>query len=281
MVLAVFYDIDGTIVGNIMPQIVEWHLVKTYQPSRMAAFKQQLIDTLKHNLVRPGFVDFHNGLAGAAPHVECFIYTAADHVWAQFLVPCLEKALDIQFNRPIFTRRHVIEKGKDIFKSLKHIGPIAHRALTKKGYQVSLPDILKNAVLIDNSNVFESSEVHRLIKCPTYNYTIYPDVLRHLPLSVVKENMLSIQEELINTGLFPSIQKNMTEESFLAYYYGALHTALQSASKVNKLSRKDVFWSTVLSSCAGKIGQHGFKDNIVKSINKRVQSQVNEHGSKR
>ncbi|EFJ40430.1 hypothetical protein VOLCADRAFT_99759 [Volvox carteri f. nagariensis] len=280
MVLTVFYDIDGTIVGNVLPQVVEWHLVQRYQPSRKPMFKASLVDVLQHHLVRPRFADFHNGLSAALPHVEFFVYTASDHVWAHVLVPCIEKALGIKFNRPIFTRQHLVDDGAgDRHKSIVHVAPMAHRALAKKGYQVRAADMLQDTVLIDNNNLLVAAEYGHTLHCPTYNYVLYQDVLRHVPLSALRENMLAIQEELRVCGLFPPVHKQMSEEAFTAHYYAVLHQAVTSAARDCRDGWKDVFWSMLLRCAVSVASKRGFKGNAVEVINQKLQKQLQRHAS--
>lgn len=275
MVLSVFYDLDGTIVGNVTPQVVEWHLVQKYQPSRMAAFKAQLVDVLRHHLVRPGFVEFHRSLAAALPHVEFFIYTASEHAWASVLVPCIEKALDVRFNRPLFTRNHIVREGAgpDMRKSLVRVAPLAHRALQKKGYQVTVADVVRDAVLIDNNDVLISAEAARTLRCPTYDYVLYQDMLRHLPLSVVLENLHAIQEDLADTGVFPHARKEMTEETFLTHYYTALGAAQASAARINRESRRDMYWPMLLGALLKRVARDsGFRDAGIAAVNDKVRT---------
>lgn len=282
MVIAVFYDLDGTIVGNVTPQVVEWHIVKQYQPSRMAAFKAQLIDVLRHHLVRPGFTDFHNGLLAALPHVEFFVYTASDHAWASTLVPCLEKALDVRFNRPLFTRRHVVQEDAcgDTRKSLDRVATLAHRSLLKKGYQVSVADIIRNAVLIDNNRVLVTPETSRLILCPTYDYILYQDVLRHIPISVLRENMHAIREDLADAGIMPLSRQDVPEETFLTSYYSGLGVALASAAHVDRDSRRDVFWKALLGPLVKRIKKDGaLTDSGIASINAKIKITLEKHAA--
>ena len=105
-------DLDGTIQGDITPQLKEYNLIKSLKLN-ISAKKSHKNDYIK-GLMRPHFADFIKLIKRKyLNNVELFIYTASHKTWAHYIVPIIESIIGFKFNRPIFTREHCFIKSYD------------------------------------------------------------------------------------------------------------------------------------------------------------------------
>lgn len=259
--LAVVIDIDGTIIGNIVPQVIEWQLVSDYNKGSMRQFKKFLIDILKNYLIRPGLREFMMQTKETHPNVHFFVFTASEHKWAHFLMPCIEAALGINFNKPFFTRNHMMycKKSGTYKKSLAKILPQMNKYL-KSSMK------LNNCVLIDNNSTLVAGESSRLILCSTFDYLMYQDPLRYIPIDKVETNLPRIIKTLNQVDNFHSLKHNTSFNKFYAEYY-----ELVSKLMFVNCSRNDGMWSIVNSSfksyLSGNKVRKEFKDSFVNKLN--------------
>ena len=269
--LAVVIDIDGTIIGEIMPQVIEWQLISQYRKEFMRQYKTYLIDALRTSLIRPGLSDMIHGICADFQNVEFFIYTASEHKWANLLVPCIEAAIGIELNRPIFTRNHMIINPLTGVhqKSLAKVLPMINRAFKKKGY--TMPLTLNQCIIIDNNSTLIPNESKRLVLCPTYKYTFYQDVLRFIPTQIVQENLSHITQYLTDSDMFPSVNKSINIELFYAHYYERLGRNMASRYKTN--TAVDQLWLKVYKALHKYLSSNNrltFKDNFIKNLNTKL-----------
>jgi len=269
--LAVVIDIDGTIIGEIMPQVVEWQLVAQYRKEFMRQYKSYLVDALRTALARPGLADLMNGTRVNYSNVQFFVYTASEHKWANVLLPCIESALGVEFCRPVFTRNHMVVNPKTgvYQKSLARVLPMINRAFKKKGY--SEPLSLDQCILIDNNTTLIPDEESRLVFCPTYKYTLYQDALRFIPSTIVRENLHHIVQYLTDTDMFPKVKKPVNIDAFYAHYYERLGRSMAMRYKDNTVP--DRMWFKVYKALHKYLSsepRHTFKDNFIKGLNKKL-----------
>ena len=280
-----FLDIDGTMIGDITPQICEWVILKNLGlKSKMAQYRKNLIAQLHSGLLRPGLADFLDFLKSKYGHIELFVYTAADPVWAATIVPCIEEVTGIRFNRPLFTRTHC--EGQKMLKSLNRVMPVAAKACSlsssssrEKGKDKKKKEKMKrienNVVLIDNSPVLKENEMNKWIVCPTYGYVDHYDVLRSLNEETLKSVYGNLIPILINHGLFPSssasasaIASSIDYITFKGLYFerlaGLLHHSMSTQEKTHSKKEKG-YWHQL----AQVMNQNdsNLKDNTIKKIN--------------
>lgn len=272
--LAVVIDIDGTIIGEIMPQVVEWQLVAQYRKEFMRQYKAYLVDALRTSLTRPGLADMVNGLRAGFRDVEFFVYTASEHKWANVVVPCIEAALGIAFYRPVLTRNHMVVNPKTgvYQKSLARVLPIINRAFKKKGYTAQVA--LEQCILVDNNPTLVPEEAGRLVLCPTYKYTLYQDALRFIPTTLVRENLEHIIQYLVDVDMFPAVKKSVNVDAFYAHYYESLGRGMAARYKGN--TAPDHMWPRVYKALHKYLStedRRTFKDNFVRSLNKKLSSE--------
>ena len=77
-------DIDGTIQGDITPQVNEYTLINKIGLKYNS--KNYLQEDYQKGLLRPFFVNFIDVFKKRKPQIELFIYTASEPGWANTIV---------------------------------------------------------------------------------------------------------------------------------------------------------------------------------------------------
>lgn len=270
--LVLFVDIDGTLIGDVTPQVCEWELIMTHDPSKLPMFRNHLIEVLRVGLLRPNIADFLSSLRDK--RIEFFIFTASDTHWANFLVPCIEKVIDFKFNRPIFTRSQCISANMDLNKSLDKVLPTVTKKLKLKYSGVSEKALKQRIAIIDNNNVLIQSEMQRCINCPTYDFTYYYDVLSRFDIKTLSLRYVEMATVLYHHGLFPFVPTfgmNMSFSKFRSLYYKMISKAIIQASTKGKSSRNqtDDIWLKLMHVLKNK-DLIDLSESTVSSINRNV-----------
>tara|TARA_B100000242_G_C42926424_1_gene429616 strand:- start:73 stop:873 length:801 start_codon:yes stop_codon:yes gene_type:complete len=234
--IVILLDLDNTMIGNISPQVQEYYLIKELNKeinksnNKQIKFNNKLLqEELKKYIIRPYLDKFIKNIK-EYKNIELFIYTASSDSWAKFLIPHIEKALDFKFNRPLLTRKNVLNGGK---KSISHIKKLVFNSIKKK-YELSTINKLKYILLIDNTNNV-LVEKKNLVVCPDYNYIHEIDPLRNIPKNIIKKYYIII-EKYLN---FPH-SHNLYD--FYSIYYDFLKIKFHKASSINKLYINDKYW---------------------------------------
>lgn len=241
---------DGTLIGRIAPQVCEYEVVSTLQKKKVRQVRAEIVEHLRFGVVRPHLATFLTRVKEAVPRTEFFVYTASDDAWAKFLVPCIEEAIGFKFARPIFTRRHCRLSNGDYKKSIAAVAPHILRRL-RPAYAglvgARAEDIVRDALLIDNNPVVMRSgeEEDRLVRCGTYNYAYFRDVLAKLEPAVLHARHARLVPLLAAFGLLPARTAAADVngiEHFLSMYYGCLAASAQAALRDVAPSRRDRTW---------------------------------------
>lgn len=245
----VLLDLDGTVIGDITFQACEWEIVRRYDPSRVRLFRSNLVSYLRNTqLIRPQLAYFINTLRRkAGQHVEFFIYTASEQKWASFIVPCVEEALGVRFNRPLLTRAHVMHMSADglVTKSLSKVFPTLQRALKSKYPLWSRKHISSTMLLIDNNRTLDKKERANLIQCPTYAPRHVCDILRLVSDEQLRKHMMSIASHLSKYGLFPKLRSHtLSYSEFMLLYMQKLYEMMQmqTDNSSSSSSKSDTYW---------------------------------------
>jgi hypothetical protein len=193
-------DIDGTIIGNIEPQLTEYQLIiqgpshkktrENQQSFRGKLFKDQLVMHLMNGLMRPGFSQFCAQCA--LMNIPVMLYTAAEHEWATFLAPRILQAVRLEMVRDLesppvdfkfarlFTRRFcgvapdgTCEKSLDFV--IKHI----HTTLRREFEGCRLEQLHERIIMIDNTEGILKQR-RNLVLVPTYDYIHMYDVTANI-----------------------------------------------------------------------------------------------------
>ena len=243
--IVVILDLDGTIIGDISPQITSFELAKSMKSSG-AKYSQDTSDfkaKLKVGLVRPFFDTFIKSLSANHIPVEFFIYTASEKSWAEYVVKNIESTFNIKFNRPVFTRQYCFFDAKDreYKKSLSLVRSTLLKALRKK-YSVHFTkqDISKNLLIIDNNNVYHPNDQKHLLLCPTYNYRVPENVVIGMKQDTYKTYYQVIHSVLKKTIPFLTLSHDFYtfQKEFYTYYV----SFIENQTKSNNRYIQDKFW---------------------------------------
>ena len=233
-------DLDGTMIGNIQPQVEEYYLIKSINKEIRKSNNKQirysnsiLNEELKKYIIRPKLDKFFKNIK-KYENIELFVYTASSDDWAKFVIPQIEKVTKFKFNRPLLTRNNIIPNNqKTNIKSINKVKPLVYKSLKKK-YKLNSINDLKYITLIDNTkNVL--IEKKNLVLCPTYDYIHQIDYLRMIPKDTLKKYYILIEK---NLGLDHST--NLYE--FYAKYYELLNKQFSKCSRINKYFLNDIYW---------------------------------------
>lgn len=236
-VSAVLLDMDGTMIGRILPSVCEYELLRQFDPKKLAAFKQQLVSRLRYGPVRPHLEAFCK--KAAACGIDVYVYTASEDKWAGVIVPCIERCLGVKFARPIFARSSCVQQPQgDLKKSIERVLPTIHRRMRPRLGGMSIGDLRNRTVLVDNnpSVLMHASEAPRFIKCATYEYLYAYDVLAMLDVDVLHAKFHRVAPVLKKHDLFPENvdASHQTFQQFMATYTKHLADMLGESYRSNQ-----------------------------------------------
>ena len=240
-------DLDGTIVGDVHPQLILYDL---HNESPHVKFDSaRLQNRLRNGLLRPHFKSFLQGVSRAYGHrrpVEFFVYTASERRWANVIVAEIERVVGFRFNRPIFTRDQCTEEG---LKQLSAIRPGVLDSLSSRYPWISASDLDRSMVMINNTReAFPGRDHRRLIVCPTYSLTIPEDVPRDIPEKVYAKDPNRILG-YVRDALLPSSKSVLlppfTYDAFQKYFYRYYHRLVDQAGSASQRDRQDRWWAAL------------------------------------
>ena len=260
-------DFDGTMQGNIQPQIKEYSLItemnKIIMNKKKIKYNNEFLQRdILAGLMRPDLKTSLLKMKQRHPNIEFFIYTASQDEWANFILPKFCQYLNDKhqlINKPFFTRRHCLNNGamKSIKKIKKEIQSSLHnKYLTKRDSKLEIESIY----LVDNNHVLSRQESANLIYCPTYDYTMSIDLIRNFDKDIIIKYYKEISEII-----FEGVEVNSYIE-FLYKYYEILYKNILSDDKSNKNKLQDNYWSLFANVVTSYELNH--KANVVKMINK-------------
>lgn len=245
--LVFVFDMDGTFIGDIHWLSVEYFAIKHHNrispPGSRVKYQTNLLyKDLQKGMIRPYFRSFVKKIQKQMYNVECFVYTASEHSWAEFIIPKLEKVMGIKFHRPLFTRKHCLKlPGGGYVKSLDKIRPMVYKTLAKK-YGLRHPSEVEHMILFDNQphNLLEGK--HQQIVCPTYDFKYPVHMLRQFDIhALVPKTLLSYLELPHSLG--------SSTESFFSKYYSWLGHLFKRAEVANQEYTKDTYWRDMWRKC--------------------------------
>lgn len=248
--LVFIIDIDGTMIGDIRPQITLYELnlaIKKHDKHVNVMNFKDFQYKLKHGgIVRPYFAKFVKKIKETIPTAEFFLYTASECKWARFLVPHIEKAIGIKFNRPIFTRANcIIDNKSDIKKALCNITPSVLRALKKKYGELKKHDLMNRMLAIDNTyDVFDETDQKYVIHCPSYDYK-YPENIPMYVTQSVFDKYLTVITDSMERLINMKPVKNYME--FLHLFYSYYVNMLSRLYHHNQNQLKDKYFLYLLN----------------------------------
>lgn len=246
--LVIVLDMDGTIIGDIRPQLqlVELHKsLKAHDKKVNILNIKDFQSRLRSGIVRPYFSKFVKKLKEHNSNVEFFVYTASEKKWAHFLVPHIEKAAGVKFNRPIFTRD---DCTPDYKKTVSNIMGGILKSLKKRYGVLKRRDMEDRIVIVDNTNeVFDHNNQRFLIHCPTYDFKYPENIPTHITPNVFESHQ-SVITTCLNMPGTPSSQicRQHSYLDFQTMYYPHYVNVLNSVNASNKNHLKDKFFAHFL-----------------------------------
>ena len=236
----ILIDLDGTIIGDISPQIMSfelWKVLKNTCPKYtfdLTDFK----DKLGKGIIRPGFETFIKTIKQHFGNVEFFIYTASERSWAEFIIKQVESVIGFKFNRPIFSRDHCMQHDREYRKSTSYIKKQLQRCLHKK---YNKHGVIQSVLIIDNNNVYSSNDQKSILLCPSYNYRVPENIVLGIKQKCYEEHYNKIHNILkryIQTSFTPSNDYLLFQKEFYTYFVYYINAIAKSNGKYSK----DTFW---------------------------------------
>jgi len=280
-------DVDGTLIGDITPQLCEYELVQRFDKRRTNAFKDDVVTYLRDGgVLRPNLQNLLSTLRRASPDVELFVYTASSDDWAKVIVPCIEKAAGVRFNRPLFTRKHCVlpsdaKHDMDFKKSIAKVAPAIHRALAVKnpgnGDHFGIDDVRRGCILVDNNPhvlLDPEGETVQLVKVPTYNGAMYYDVMARVPLEVGRRNAQEVRQILTRFGMYSANRYSADDMlSFHMHFFADLARLADYEHDRRKAEAPDGLWVAIADVLATTAQR--FTPTTVRIMNEAVRGGKN------
>jgi hypothetical protein len=276
----VLLDLDGTLVGSVASVLCELTLLRAVAPKRVPErqWRESVVARLRYGIIRPHVLKFCKEVS---KDVELFVYTASEHSWATVLIPCVEAALGVRFNRPIFTRNQCDTRLK---KSIRGLLPSISRALHKRWPAATLASLRDRVVLVDNtpSVMASADETSRVILCPTYGYDYTYDVLRLVPVDVLHNSFARLVPILTRFGFYPSKAAACgSYQQFAAVYYQHLSRRMDDTLASNRSElASDRFFVALLAAMhhqQRRSPSSPFSDAVVREINAGTRQRLRSH----
>ena len=269
-------DIDGTMIGDIKPQVMmyEMNIALKRVDKKINVFNvKEFQHKLQSGIIRPYFSKFIKKIKENYNNAEFFIYTASEKQWATFLVPHIEKTLNIKINRPIFTRQHCTLINNSIQKSIKRITPEITKSLKKKyGIIKNLED---KCIIIDNIAVYENNDSPKMLICPTYDFKLpenLPAILNETIFTNHKDTIYSILNKYMN---LPNVNSYIEfQQMYYIYYVKYISNILKS----NNTQLKDKFFLYLLNIILYKKISI-FPSNTISYISSKINNKIQLQGN--
>lgn len=223
-------DMDGTFIGDATHQLCQSEVCKAVGIP------------YKHNidgLVRPHFESFVKGLASEC-NAEFFVYTAADPTWALGVIRAVETKVGFKFNRPIFARNACTKTPAGYKKSIHRVIPKILATLRKR-HKVTLAELERNVMLLDNTKTIVPEDDHRFMLCPTYDAFTPRDVLTKVEPGVIAQHHATLAAILYKYG-YVTKSAFRSDAEFLCDYYAQLSKMIHDAFKQQRSKPDDVFF---------------------------------------
>lgn len=281
-------DWDGTIVGRVDFQSYRYVLL---QMLRRAGYKLTGKEapeafTSQSGLVRPGFASWVKAMQRHYDgNVMFFIYTASERQWALREIDWVEKAHDIKFARPIFTRKDcVLDKDNVYRKRLHNVLPRIFRGVQKFANEGRALNDVERTVLveqqlliIDNNSVYDDY-THRLLICPDYDYMHFENIVDGIPAHLLElPRIQTFLNALASSGM---VCPPPTTQSSPPSYHGKLaRTFAWMTKKCIAIDRDnvaylaDVFWKH-LKKIIIQNNLHAFPTNLIARIHAKVHPKI-------
>lgn len=254
-------DLDGTIIGNCIYQVLLNNLDEIVKTNNLKAKKNQLLsqcyDT-SSKLIRPFFVYFITSMKKYFQNCQFYIYTASEKSWANKEIIMIEKNNKLQFNRPIFSRGDcILNSDGQYVKSVKKILPRIEK--NNKGIKIRQENIL----VIDNNQVF-IDYISNLVICPTYDFVHFCDIWNSIDKEYLQnKNVKDFITNLIMTNkACKYYNQNEINSDVLEQKHRWLYKKYKKINQDNKSYKKDMFWKKLTNIIIAKNITSFTKQNV-------------------
>ena len=268
--LVLLLDLDNTVVGDASLQVCRYETLATVPGAKHD--QGALVLDLDDGLLRPHFESCMKLILAKHPTAEIFFFTAAEKKWAHVVISAIEKLTRIKFNRPVFSREYCVSENGALRKNIVQIAPIIYRRLRTKYGLTGIGQLKKQIVLIDNNHVVGAHDVHRFVKCPSYEHPVVCDVLEGVPRSKLRLHLHAIGTVLQKFGMSGAANASIGGDvpRFLAMYHAWLAELYrQSCSNGNKARRDaDHFWLVI---------ERIFRNHNIRSFSVKVVTYINKN----
>jgi hypothetical protein len=243
-------DWDGTIAGKVDFQS---HAFTIRSTLKRMGFKTPPITSVpkafnQHSkLIRPGFAAFMKDIkAYYGNNVYFFIYTASERQWALQEIQWVEKAHDIQFQRPIFTRDDcIVDSSGSYKKSILRVFPRICRSIAKQ-HQLTKKErdyVLHNQLMVIDNNAVYTDMQDRLLLCPDYNYAVFEHLTDFIPAEARRSpEVQQMIYSFINMGIMCPMSKHDDHMHNILHTYSWMTTKCKHIVEMNKVYAHDDFW---------------------------------------
>ena len=212
------FDIDNCIIGNVEYPLYEYEIMELIKNNcnRKDILKKckkyiNFVKVLRQGLLRPYFREFIKFIKKKYKTVEIYVYTNSSYHWTHNgLVYNIEKAANIKFNKPYFTRDY---SHLDMSKSLTNVLNIIFKKLKKKypllNYKKNRYEVFNNRLIfIDNIKDNLADFPNKQLTCPEYKYSKKYNVIKKFKKKEIKikkinnyiKTKLSINKKNENTN---------------------------------------------------------------------------------
>jgi hypothetical protein len=260
--LVILLDIDGTLIGDISPQVVMYELKKRLKLPYSA---RNLHDQLNNGIIRPNFNAFFNDLKDHG--VEFFIYTASEKKWAEHIVKQIETTTGVKFNRPLFTRNNCLLVNGEYKKSITHVLPSVIKCLTNKYNNLTTASLRNMVMAIDNNNVYNTSDRKNLLLCDTYQYSSPENVPCFVNKMLFDQHHSVVMSIL--SSYYPYMKYTTNYMKFEKQYYIHYIQMLDKSLKLKGTSSLDTLFKTIRNFIVGK-NVLTFNENVVQYLNTKL-----------
>jgi hypothetical protein len=260
--LVILLDIDGTLIGDISPQVVLYELKRRIKfPYNI----KNLHDQLNNGIIRPNFNGFFNDLKDHG--VEFFIYTASEKKWAEYIVKHIEISTGVKFNRPLFTRNNCQSINGEYKKSISYVLPSVVKSLKKKYTNITTSSLKNMVMAIDNNNVYSANDRKSLLLCETYPYSS-PD---NIPMFVNKTTFDQHNGVVMSVlaSFYPSMKHTTNYMKFEKQFYMHYIQMLEKSVKLKNTVPLDTLFKTIRNIIIGK-NIVTFNEHVVQYINTKL-----------
>ena len=277
----IMININYTIVGNMQHCMKEQELLELLFSnckekkitSKCSNNALNIENELKKGLLRPYFKDFVDFCNEKYGNVELFVYAPRANYTRinKVLVPNIEKASGVKFNKPYFTREfaslgtknRIAFAYEDILETLKNKYPSLSKS--KKHQE----NVLANRLMLINWEENTDELSSKQIICPEYSYYCYYDIVRKLIYQYgIDESRINVPNILefcssVDIPYYTSNGNNFQKDEL---YINAKHTFLLNLTRVTN-SEKDTFFKDLIQIMKNK---KQINDKSIKNINKII-----------